>query len=82
MQTANIRRSIIRLAGIVALMTGLLMSSGIAAATSLEVGLAECSHDGCAVVTMSELRANRGIQAVPKQYKSFPRGPFDPQFVP
>ena len=82
MQTATIRRSIIRLAGIVAIMTGLLMSSGIVSAANTEAGLTACSDDGCQIVTMSDLTARRGIQGVSKTRATFPSGPFGPHLVP
>ena len=83
MQTANIRRSIIRLTGIVAIMTGLVMSSGIAAAGNVEVGLTECDQNKCAVVTVNDVReanADRDMGRIrPSQ---FPTDRFSPHFIP
>ncbi|MEX2314971.1 MAG: hypothetical protein WD628_04575 [Thermomicrobiales bacterium] len=82
MQTTNIRRSFIRLTGIVAIVTGLAMSSGIAAAGNTEVGLTECDQAGCAVVTVNDVKqANAERDLAPYRPTRFPSGPYDPQFT-
>ncbi len=83
MQATNIRRSIIRLTGIVAITTGLVMSSGVAGAMNVEVGLTDCHYDGCSVVTLGELNdAKRGTQVAPKRPVSFPVDRASRRFVP
>ena len=83
MHTANIRRSFIRLAGIVAIMTGLVMSSGVAAATQVGIGLTECNLDSCAVVTIDDLKAARAeLELTVLRPKSFPTDRHSPHFIP
>ncbi len=83
MNAANIRRSIVRLAGIVAIVTGLVMSSGSAAATHVGVGLTECNLDSCAVVTIENLktaRAERDLAVY--RLRNFPSDRLSPRFIP
>ena len=82
MMTSNTCRSIVRLAAAVAVMTSLAMSSGLAAADSVAVGIRECDQPGCAVVTVDDLRVARTERdlAVYRPTR-FPAGPFDPQFL-
>ena len=83
MQHMNIRQLIVRLAGIVAIVTSLLMSSGLTAAAQTEVDLRECDLDTCAVVTTDDLtiaRAERGLTVYrPTQ---FPTDRFNPHLIP
>ncbi len=72
----------IRLAGIVAIMTGLVMSSGVAGAMNGEVGLTDCHYDGCSVVTLDDLgETTRDTQVAAARNMSFPSGRFDPHFT-
>lgn len=82
MLTANIRRSIIRLMGIVAIMTALVMSSGMASAMNSRIGLTECNEDACAVVTMDDLKAAQ-VERDVAVYQPFVflYGPLDAQFT-
>lgn len=83
MHTMNIRRSIIRLAGIAAIMTGLVMSSGIAAATHAEVGLTACNLDTCAVVTADDLKlAQAEREMMVHRPMPFPTDRFSPHLIP
>ncbi len=83
MNTSNIRRSFIRLAGIVAIMTGLVMSSGIAAATNTRAGLTECSLSSCAVVTIDDLSAARTERELTvHRPQTFPSDRVSPRFIP
>ena len=82
MTTSITRRSIVPLAAAVAVMASLAMSSGIAAADNLMVGLNECDRDGCAVVTIDDLReASAERKIADFRQATFPTGPFDPQFI-
>ncbi|HYI15117.1 MAG TPA: hypothetical protein VEX37_06980 [Thermomicrobiales bacterium] len=83
MTQSNIRQSIVRLAAIVALTTGLLISTGITAAAQTQVGLRECDRDTCAVVTTDDLkaaRAERGLTVY--RPMPFPTDRFGPHFIP
>ena len=79
---SNIRQSILRLSAIAAIATGLLMSSGIAAAQK-EIGLRGCDLDTCDVITADELRtarAERGLTVYRPTTVQTDR--FSPHFIP
>lgn len=73
----------IRLAGTVAIVTGLVMSSGIAAATQMTAGLSECDQDNCAVVTMNDLKLAQAQREI-TVYRPlrFPADRFSPHLIP
>ena len=82
MQATAIRRTLLRMTGIVAILTSLLLSAGSALAVNHQSGLTECEYDGCRVVTVNDLAgATRGAAAAPVRSRSFPAGPFDPHFT-
>jgi hypothetical protein len=83
MQTATIRRSIIRLAGIAAIVSSLAISAGAASAANFEVGLTACPTGDCDVVTIEEIKAARAKQVVNAQrFRHDPTDRARMRFVP
>jgi hypothetical protein len=64
MTKSTIRQSIVRLAAVVAIAAGLVLSSGLTAAAPLEIGLTNCSPSACTVITIDELKAAQAERAL------------------
>jgi hypothetical protein len=64
MKQSTIRQSIARLAAVVAIATGLVLSSGLTAAAPLEIGLTNCNAGACTVITIDELKAAQAERAL------------------
>ncbi|HEX5167477.1 MAG TPA: hypothetical protein VFV93_18855 [Thermomicrobiales bacterium] len=72
----------IRLAGIVAIASVMAIPGSVAAAQPL-VGLTECSHDGCEVVTQRDLnRPTRSVESSTPARITNPTDRTSPHFVP
>lgn len=83
MKQSTIRQSIARLAAVVAIATGLVLSSGLTAAAPLEIGLTECNPDTCAVITIDDLKAARAERGLTIYRPTpFPADRLSPHLIP
>jgi hypothetical protein len=81
MPAITIKQRVIRFSGIAALATGLVFSSGVAAAMPSQVGLTECDHAGCTIVT-AQHDATRILADYDPPPSGSAGGPLCPHLVP
>jgi hypothetical protein len=79
---ARFQRIVVRAAGVVVISASLLLSGGGALASQPQVGMTECDHYGCTVLTRDNFtRAGRSQQASTSPVKRAPVSELDPRFL-